>query len=707
MDISSIDTRHATSNTFELSRGNSFPFTGYPFGMNYFAIETTNDNWWFHPEAQHYRGFRLTHQPTMWAGTKGDFASVRILPFATRSKGLLDVPYAPQFSTFQPNKLEIVQKNDRIRTTLVPSEYGALMHITAADDELGVIISFPTEGKVTKHEGNVIEGYSLQLHADRTTPLKLRFHIETTSPVVDATTIEDGALQLSFATSNDVTLRLGTSFISMDYAVRNMPQEDEATLSANITDAWNAKLGKIEIFDHDRERVQTFYQNLWRAFLYPMKLYELDEDGEPVHYDMHADDVKPGYLYTNNGFWDTARTVYSLQSLIEGDEYPKILHGFVNSYKEGGYMPKWLSPADGGGMPGNLIDAVLADAVIKGIAPELNETFLEGMLHSATEQDPNGRLGRRYQNDYAKYGYIPADVPESVNNSLDYAFSDWCISIVAAHLGKDELAAKYRKLALNYQNNFDKEVGFMVAKDRDGNFKPGFSPISWGGDFTEGSSWQSTFQEPHDIQGLINLYGGDKAFLKQITTMANSEPKYDVKGYGHIIHEVAEMEVNEFGQINMGNQPSFHLPYLFAFAGKSYYMQPMIKQMMTKLFSAGWQGYPGDEDNGSMASCYIFNSLGFYPFCPGTDQYLFGMPLYDQIIVHLANGKDLTLTTTQNLPQHQFIDHLEVNGEAYHKPYITHETLMNGGNIDYTLGLVPNPDNFDPDEVPYSLTKRD
>lgn len=704
MDISSIDTRHGTSNTYELSRGNSFPFTGYPFGMNYFAIETTDDNWWFHPEAAHYRGFRLTHQPTMWAGTKGDFASVRMLPFAGRTKGLTDVPYAPHLSTFNPTKLSIMQKNDHLNTTLIPTEYGALCHLRAADSHMGLIISFPTEGEITKAEGNVIEGYSLQLNAEGTVPLKLRFIIRTSVPVASVRELDPGFLEISFEDSTDITLRLGTSFISDEYARMHIPSQTETELLEEVTAVWNAKLNKIEVQDNDSERVATFYHNMWRAFLYPMKLYEMDESGMPVHYDMHADIVRSGYLYTNNGFWDTARTVYPLYSLIEGDEYPKILEGFVNSYKEGGYMPKWLSPADGGGMPGNLIDAVLADATIKSVTPALEETFLEGMLHSATIQDPGNRLGRKFQNDYAEYGYIPADVPESVNNSLDYAYSDWAISVVAEHLGKKELAAEYREKALSYRNSFDKEVGFMVAKGRDGKFKSGFSPISWGGDFTEGASWQSTFQVPEDIQGLIELYGGKSSFLKQIVQLANSQPKYDVKGYGHIIHEAAEMEYNEFGQINMGNQPSFHLPYLYAFVGKSYYMQPMIKQMMSRLFNAGWQGYPGDEDNGSMASCYIFNSMGFYPFCPGTDQYLFGMPLYDRMLVHLKNGHVLELTTTQNLPQYQFLDAVELNGEVTHKPYITHSELMTTQHLDYTLGLVPNPENFDETIVPYSLT---
>lgn len=705
MNVNQIDTRHATSNSFELSRGNCFPFTTLPFGMNFFAVETHEDNWWFHPEAKHFRGLRLSHQPTMWAGTKGDFCSVRLLPYTRPTKGLKSVSYSPERSEFHPHYLKISQPNNQLETSVVPTEYGAVITMTSPQDQKGVLVSFPTSGTITKAEDKVIEGWSDQLHTHGKVPLKLYFHIEVATGVANWTRRDEDTYEIDFQDTPTVELRMGTSFISSAYAVKNTPVEPVSKLQETAANLWNEKLSKIEVTDLDQTKVSTFYHNLYRTFLYPQRLYEFDETGEPVHRDVYADEVKSGYLYMNNGFWDTARTVYPLYSLIEMEEYPKILEGFLNSYKESGFLPKWLSPEDSGGMPGNYVDAVIADAAAKGIRMDLMPEFLEGMLHSATVQDKKRSAGRSYCAEYLEYGYVPQDMHESVNHTLDYCYSDYCISVVADKLGKVELAKKYADQSMNYRNLFSKEDGFMVAKNREGNFNENFSPISWGGDYTEGCAWQSSFAVVQDIQGLINLYGSDEDFEDILVRLGNSKPAFTVEGYGHVIHEMAESEYNGFGQINVGNQPSFHLPYLYSYIGKPYYAQPLLKQAINRLFSDGWQGYPGDEDNGSMATWYIFNSLGFYPFCPGHDEYLIGMPNFDQAVLHLANGKDVSLTTEMNNPQQQFIHRVTESGETYHKSFIAHDDLVAGMNLNFELGMVPNPRCFD-QERPFSMTKK-
>lgn len=704
MDINQIDTRHATSNSFELSRGNCFPFTGVPFGMNYFAIETHEDNWWFRPEAMHYRGIRLSHQPTMWAGTKGDFCSLRILPFTKHTKGLKVVPYAPQQSDFHPNYLKIRQLNNQLDTTLVPSEYGAILSMESPQKDKGIMISFPTDGKITKAQGHIIEGYSNQLHVHRTVPLKFYFHIEVSEKIVGFSE-KDGSFEINFADANTIEIRLGTSFISAEFAVKNLPKTKKELQLQEVTTQWNEKLAKITVSDQEAEKVKTFYHNMYRAFLYPQRLYEWDDNGQPVHRDAYANEVKPGYLYMNNGFWDTARTVYPLFSLIELEEYEKILAGFLNSYRESGYLPKWLAPEDSGGMPGNYIDGVIADAAVKNIATDLMPEFLTGMLYSAQQQEPNRQAGRSYANEYNTYGYVPSDLHESVNHTLDYSYSDYCIAKVAGKLGEKEVAENFMEQSYRYQNLFSLEDRFMVAKDRQGQFKEKFSPFSWGGDYTEGSAWQSTFAVNHDIAGLIALYGGEAAFEEILVELANTPPEYTVEGYGHVIHEMAEMEVNGFDQINVGNQPSFHLPYLFHFIKKPYFAQPLLKQAVNRLFSAGFKGCPGDEDNGSMASWYIFNALGFYPFCPGSGEYLIGMPNFDEAIIHLANKKEIKITTTLNNPQQQFIHRITESAQDFRKCVLSHDEIMKGKDFNFELGMVPNSKCFD-ETLPTSMSRK-
>lgn len=704
MNVNEIDTRHATKNSFELSRGNCFPLTGLPFAMNYFSIETHDDDWWFQPEATHYRGFRLTHQPTMWSGSKGDFCSMRILPFTKNTKGLLVVPYTPESSEFHPNYLQIYQRNNQLITNLIPSDYGATLTMDSPQKEKGLMISFPTKGEITSVNGTIIRGYTDQLRAHRSHPLRMYFTIRSTVAIVSSRKDQQDAIEINFDDSEEVELRIGTSFISEEFAEKNLPKISSEESLQEATDRWNDKLNKIDVYDHDQEKVKTFYHNMYRAFLYPQRLYEYDGD-QPIHKDMYSNQIKNGYLYMNNGFWDTARTVYPLFSLIEMEEYPKILAGFLNSYKESGFLPKWLSPEDSGGMPGNFIDAVIADAASKDIGLEEMPEFLQAMIYSAETQEKNRSVGRAYAKEYNQYGYVPDDLNESVNHTLDYSYSDYCISVVAAKLGEKESAEKYLKQAYNYRNLFSEKDGFMVARNRDGVFKQNFSPISWGGDYTEGSAWQSSFAVPHDVEGLIELYGGKAEFEKVLVKLANTRPEYTVEGYGHIIHEMTEMEVNGFGQINVGNQPSFHLPYLFTYIQKPYFAQPLLKQAISRLFHSGWQGYPGDEDNGSMSTWYIFNSLGFYPFCPGSGQYLIGMPNFDQAIIHLYNGKKVRIDTQFNDPQQQFINSVKESGRPYKKPYVSHRDLMKGMSFDFELGMVPNIKCFD-DCPPFSMSNK-
>ncbi|WP_263849612.1 glycoside hydrolase domain-containing protein [Lacticaseibacillus camelliae] len=520
-----IDTRQGTKNSFALSHGNCLPLTGLPFGANYFAVETGSGAWWFDPDAEHYHGFRLTHQATVWGGPEGDYCSLGLLPFSTPNRGIIDVPFEPAESAFHPDRLTIRQANADLTTTLVPTMYGAALETTSGFADLGLIISFPSTGALTRVDGQVIEGYTLQRHALAGHTAKQYFHLEASRSVEQRTTLPNGQEMLDFAPASEaLTLRLGTSYISPEFAVRNMPTASLTALAQAARKAWQEKLVKVEVTSRNQDQVKTFYHMMYRAFLFPERMYELDENGQPVHRDLYANQVRPGFLYTGTGTWDMARTTYPLYSLIETDEYEQILSGFLNSYRESGYLPKWLNPQDNGGMSGNLIEAVIADAAVKAVAKDKMPAFLDALLAGAEQQDPQGMRGRRYADDYRKLGYIPGNIRESVNNTLDYSYGDFCISVVAKIVGNSEVYDQYRPGGLNYRQLFSKKAGFMVAKEPDGQFRQDFKDTSWTRDYTEGSAWQSTFAVPHDIQGLINLYGGNQPFLAVLSRLANSQP---------------------------------------------------------------------------------------------------------------------------------------------------------------------------------------
>ncbi|GGH80053.1 putative alpha-1,2-mannosidase [Pullulanibacillus pueri] len=728
-----IDTRQGTDNQHSYSNGNTLPYTGVPFGMNFFVPQTKNDqgSWFFNPRDRVFQGFRLTHQPSPWMG---DFSHFLMTPvsghFSNSDLFHYQSSYRPESAIFKPHYLQIKQWRYQITNELVPTTYGAIIRSHYQQDTLpGMFLHFPGLSEVSiDPQKQQVSGFLSNFSGCEDPEFKMYFMIQFNQPIdreqtgfflTDGTFEnaidcqgEDKTLLLRFSLDHTKTLetKLATSFIHGGQAQLNLNRElvpyDFNQLKATSASQWEYYLNKIEVSHRDMSLIKTFYHCMYRLFLFPQKFYENNEAGEPMHYDTTSRQIKPGVMYTNNGFWDTYRSVYPLFSLIIPEEYEEMLQGFLNSYRETGYLPKWLSPDERGIMPGTLIDAVIADAANKGIGQALMPEFLEAMNRTATTQSSNSKYGRQGTEDYLKYGYIPSDHHESVNHTLDYAYSDFCISRVAQHLNQEELAHTYEKRAYHYLNLFDPETGFMRAKDKDGIFRENFKDTSWGLDYAEGSAWQSSFAVFHDIAGLIKAHGGKEVFRKKLADLCNQEPTFDVKGYGFEIHEMSEMAAVDFGQLALSNQPSFHLPYLFNYVDDPSSSQVLLKQLMTQLFDSSSTGYPGDEDNGSMSGWYIFSSMGFYPVCPGSGEYVLGIPLFDTVNIHLPNQKVVTIQTSHNEPQFNFVHQVTVNHQPYSKLFFTHELLKEGAEIQFDLGLVPEHQSYSNDERPFSLSEK-
>ncbi|MGX7163886.1 GH92 family glycosyl hydrolase [Enterococcus massiliensis] len=714
MNIEKIDTRHGTANQHSFSNGNCLPYTGVPFGMNYFAPQTTDQkgSWWFHPEDRVFQGYRLTHQPSPWMG---DFSSLLITPvsghFEQVSPFHVQSSYRPEESHFSPTHLAMEQLRYQITSKLIPSMYGGILEITYQKKENGLFLSLPGTYQIKALDEKHLAFQLINFSGCEDDHFTFYGILQFEHPMIEAFEMQsgtDGHVLLSFGNCSKQVLRFGTSFISQEQALLNLQREQEQTLQDYLQSSqsqWQHYLDKIQVEHHDYEQTKTFYHNLYRVFLFPQTFYELNEKKEKIHYDTLHKQVRPGVLYTNNGFWDTYKTVYPLYSLIAKEKYEEMLEGFLNSYYESGFLPKWLSPDERGLMPGTLVDAVIADAAVKEIRPDLMPEFLKAMIKGATIQSEKDNYGRQGTKDYLTYGYVPSDYHESVNHTLDYAYSDFCISQVADTLDQAETVAHYRQQAGNYRQLFDEHAGLMRAKDREGSFRSHFNSVRWGGDYAEGSAWQSSFAVYQDFAGLIKLSGGDTAFQQKLIDLCNQSPSFDVDGYGFEIHEMSEMAALEFGQLAISNQPSFHYPFLFSYIGKPEMAQPLLKQLMQETFHSGIKGYPGDEDNGSMAGWYIFNSLGFYPVTPGSGEYVIGMPLVKHAKIRLSNGKELVIEATPNLPQQQFIHEIKRNQEIHKALYFTHNELLAGGTIDFHLGIVPNPRTYHSNELPFSLSK--
>ncbi|WP_461219233.1 GH92 family glycosyl hydrolase [Lapidilactobacillus salsurivasis] len=737
MQISSIDTRQGTDNTYRFSNGNTLPLTGVPFAMNYYTVQNdqSRGSWFFNPRDHRFEGFRLTHQPSPWVS---DFSRLLLLPL-TKPVGPDHIDdyagsFEPQDALFSPAKLQLHDLHYSIDSTLVPNTYGATIKSHFPKNrQAGYQLTLPGRAQVRidqkqgRLQGQLINFsdcedpdftmyFSIQLSGSfAAEPLRYRTATDQQEQIAAAEQTEFAGtdLQLVFyLNETDNELALATSFLSLDQAQLNLRRQQSATFAeqaAAAAAAWQDYFDRIVVEDHRHPaQVKTFYTTLYRLFLFPQKFYELDEQERPYHYDTLARAVKPGILYTNNGFWDTYKTVYPFYSLIAPEILADMLAGFLTSYHETGFLPKWLSPDERGMMPGTLIDAVIADAASKDLlSPDQLEDFLKAMVHAATVQSADDKYGRRGTLDYLKYGYVPSTHGESVNHTLDYAYSDYCIAVVAEKAGHLMLAKQYRERARNYRHLFDPATGFLRPKDDQGNFTPDFRPLQWGHGFTEGSVWQNGFAVYQDIAGLVNEFGGKQAFYEKLVELVNTPATFETGSYGFEIHEMTELAALKFGQLALSNQPSFHIPYLFTYVDHPEMTQLLVKQLLTQAFNSGYQGFPGDEDNGSMAGWFVLSALGIYPVTPGSTQFVFGIPLFDQVTLHLPADKTLVLRTVNNEAQNQFVQARSLNGQAVTATYLDYDQLMAGGELTTTLGLAPSLHQLTDAELPYSISEYD
>jgi len=667
-----IDTRIGTKNSVDFSHGNTLPLTGMPFAMNYLSVQTTTADtaWWFDPDSPIFAGLRLTHQPSPWIG---DFQHVTIRPFTDEFSDLDTGVYRPSDAIFSPQLLQLVDTSQQIEIQATHQVYGGAIKLRSlTDSPLSLQLKAPQLSFVTA-EADALHFTTQNFSASEDPNFTMYLTLQAKARVE---VIASDEILIHFDRSS-VELPFATSFISADQADFNLDSRAFTDQLRLTTRSWQQVFDLVEIQDSHVENISTFYHNLYRSFLFPMQFYETNAQGQAIHYSTHLHQVMPGKLYTNNGFWDTYKTVFPLFSLLIPDQYGQFLEGFLNSYRETGFLPRWLSPDERGMMPGTMIDAIIADAAVKNIAPHLLPELFQAMVHGATTISDDPRYGREGLAEYLQLGYVPADIPESVNKTLDYAYSDWLISVVAQKLGHTDQAEHFARRSQNYHHLFDQNVGLMHPKDRAGHFTADFDALRWGDGFTEGSAWQNSFAVYQDFPGLIADFGGSDQFLKQLHHLVNQPAQFHVGSYHTTIHEMREMAAQNFGQLAISNQPSFHLPYLFAVAGEPHSTEILIKQLL-HVFNAGPNGYPGDEDNGSMSSWYLWSSLGLYPLTPGSGDYVFGSPLFDHVTLHLPEGP-LTMSANQ-AATHSVVAERRFNGEQLQNQ-VSHQHLAHGGAL--------------------------
>jgi len=730
--VNYVDTRRGTLSSSSFSRGTNIPATALPNGFNFFTPMTNGGSQSTLYEYQRannaanlptLQAIGISHEPSIWMGDRdqlGIMPSLSATPTGDLAARALPFTHADEVA--RPDLYSVKFQNN-LETQVTPTDHGGIYRFTfpgttgsvvvdqvGGSSKLSVAADGTVSGWVDGGNGSGISRMFVSGAFDK-----------TPSAVGTATGGRASARYASFATTagETVQLRLATSFISLEQAHKNLDLEvtgktfEQANKAA--ADAWNDRLKVIDVDGATQNQRVTLYSNLYRMNLYPNSQFENTATAAAPQY-KHASPVAPqsgnatdtttsakvvdGKIYVNNGFWDTYRSVWPLYSLLYPKLAAELADGFVQQSREGGWIARWSSPGYSDLMTGTSSDVAFAGAYLDGSLP--TATALEAYdaaLKNATVLPPSNNVGRKSLNTSIFLGYTPDSQGESVSWGLEGYINDHGIGLMAAKLAKDPKTPPSRRATLaeestyfldratNYVQMFDPATGFFRPKTAAGAVSGGanFDPTAWWGPYTETDAWNFAFHAPFDIPGLESLYGGSDGLVKKLDQF------FATPETGGNIHEMLEARAVRMGQLGMSNEPSIHIPYLYAAAGVPSKTQAAVREIQQRLFvgSEIGQGYLGDEDNGAMSSWSIFSALGFYPLSVGSGEYQVGSPLFTKSTVHLENGKDLVINAPNNSGNNRYIKSASLNGKALDTATLPQQTLANGGTVDFTMSATP------------------
>ena len=726
-----VSTLVGTQSKFELSTGNTYPATALPWGMNFWTPQTgkMGDGWAYTYDADKIRGFKQTHQPSPWMNDYGQFAIMPITGGLVFDQDRRASWFSHKAEVAKPYYYKVYLADHDVTTELAPTERAVMFRFTYpktknayvvidAFDKGSYVKIIPEENKIigysTKNSGGVPENFKNYFVIQFDKPFTFTSGVKENNILPNETEVQGnhtGAI-IGFATQKGeiVHARVASSFISYEQAELNLKELGKDSFDQLVTkgkDIWNREMSKVDVEDDNIDNLRTFYSCLYRSMLFPRSFYEIDAKGQVVHYSPYNGKVLPGYMFTDTGFWDTFRCLFPFLNLMYPSMNQKMQEGLVNAYLESGFLPEWASPGHRDCMVGNNSASVVADAYIKGLRGYDIETLWEALKHDANAHLRGTASGRLAYDAYNKLGYVPNNIGigQNVARTLEYAYNDWTIYTLGKKLGKPASEIDiFKQRALNYKNVYHPKRKLMVGKDDKGVFNPKFDAVDWSGEFCEGNSWHWSFCVFHDPQGLIDLMGGKKEFNNMMDSVFVIPGKQGMESRG-MIHEMREMQVMNMGQYAHGNQPIQHMVYLYNYSGEPWKAQHWVREIMDKLYTAGPDGYCGDEDNGQTSAWYVFSALGFYPVCPGTDQYILGTPLFKSAKLHLENGKTVTIKASNNNTDNRYVKDMKVNGKAFTRNYLTHDQLLKGANIQYQMSPTPNKQRGTTEkDIPYSLS---
>ena len=709
--------------------GHCFPGAVVPFGAVQLSPDTYNDGWdWcsgYHMSDTSIMGFSHTHL----SGTGcGDLLDFLVMPGTGESKlvpGSRENPDEGYRSRFdhkdehaEPGFYSVLLKDYGIHAELTATERAGLhrytfpkggdapttghmivdlVHGYQAKGQPTVVsasLANPAPdmlagGRTTKAWGDGREVYFTMQFSQRPTRMVFYKDDEEVSTGTQPLTGKSLKCVLFFdLTHNPVILvKTGISGISAESAAGNLKAElpgwDFEKVRRDAREKWNRQLSRVQITSADEAHKRIFYAALYHASIGPA-LFD-DVDGRYQGMDKKVHQIDRGHHnYTTFSLWDTFRAAHPLYTLMNPELVPDFANALILMAEQSpAGMPVWpLQGTETGTMTGYHSAAVIAEACNKGISGIDYGRAYKCMMKRAMVDDYRG-LGY-----YRSMHYIPCDLEgESVSKAFEYCYDDWAIAHVAKKLGHADDAKMLSDRSLNYKNYYDRKINFARPKLSNGEWAPNFSPIEMGTskkwrDFTESNSWQTTFGVQHDPAGLIEIMGGQKAFLAKLDELFDQPSTLPPDAPPDIAGLV--------GQYAQGNEPSHHIAYLYTYAGQPHKTQQRVRMLMEKMYAPLPDGLQGNEDVGQMSAWYILSSMGFYPVDPVSGNYIFGTPLFDKVTLELGKGKQLEVVAHRSAPTDQYIQSVTFNGKPYTRSWFNHRDVVNGARIVFEMGSEPN-----------------
>lgn len=728
-----VNTLQGTHSNFGFSHGNTFPATAMPFAQHMWTPQTgpNGEGFKYLYDADEIRGFGQSHQCSPWVS---DYAVYTFFP----EVGSLEVDPGKRGAKFshsnevgQPNYYSVKFDNG-IRTEFSTTERGVHFRFSypRTGDAFLLVDGYTDMSDITiDPEKRQVRGWvNNQRFVNNSKNFRNYFIIQFDQPFADYGIWEGEGMEvfakqthgegkrygawLKFRKGAKVQAKAASSYISPEQAAVTLKMELGADKNLEATKArgfqtWNKLLSRILVEGGTDEQLRTFYSCLYRANLFSRKFYEIREDGTPYYYSPYDGKIYDGYMFTDNGFWDTFRSQFPLTNILHPTQQGLYMNAMLAAQKQFGWFPSWSFPGETGGMCGNHSISLFADAYTKGVRTFDVDSVLVAYAHESMNKGPlGGANGRAGWKEYWQLGYV--SFPEShgsVTQTLEYTYDDWCAWQLARACGNKFYEQVFGRVMFNYRNLWDKETGFFRGRGKDGTFYEPFDPLAWGGPYTEGNAWHYIWSVFHDVGGLINLFGGNEAFCNKIDSVFSQSNDVHPAWYGGMIHEMKEMQEAHMGQYAHGNQPIQHMTYLYSYAGQPWKTQYWVRQIMERLYNSTPDGFPGDEDQGGMSSWYVLSALGIYAVTPGTNQYVIGSPVFKKATITMENGNKFVIEAENNSKDNVYIQSGTLNGKNLDKNFITYDDINAGGTLHFQMGSEPNYQrNTSRDAAPYSVS---